>query len=162
MPLDRLARPGLPAPLSASAVAAAEDRLGFPLPPLLAAVYTRVADGGVGPEDGLFALLDEAVPAYLRERTAKAGTAWAWPAGVLPVLDWGCGMYAAVDCRSPHGTVLLFEPNPGDPDQAWWVDSETLEQWFEHHLNGTGWWTLAENGDDYDLRPWRADSENGA
>lgn len=35
-------------------------------------------------------------------------------------------MYACVDCRSVDGTVLLFEPNPGDLDEAWYVDSSSL------------------------------------
>ncbi len=34
-----------------------------------------------------------------------------WPRGVLPILDWGCAMYAAVDCLQPHAPILLFEPN---------------------------------------------------
>jgi len=75
---------------------------------------------------------------------------------VLPILTWGCGMYACVDCRSDRGTVLLFEPNPGDSDAAWYVDSHSLEDWFEHYINDTGWWNEAEDGDDPDdMPPWR-------
>ena len=97
----------------------------------------------------------QVVDRYLRLRSTNAGTAWAWPEGVLPILTWGCGMYACVDCRSDNGTVLLFEPNPGDPDQAWYVDSDSLEEWFEHHVNDTGWWSKAENGEEPEnLQPW--------
>jgi mono/diheme cytochrome c family protein len=64
-------------------------------------------------------------------------------------------MYACVDCHSADGTVLLFEPNPGDPDEAWYVDSPTLAGWLEHYLADTGWWIAVENGDDVaDMAPW--------
>lgn len=69
-------------------------------------------------------------------------------------------MFACVDCRSADGTVLLFEPNPGDPELAWWVDSPTLAAWFEHYVEDTGWWVKAEAGEDYDELPqwtqWRS------
>jgi hypothetical protein len=147
--LDRLAQ-SIESPaerLTAARIAAEEARLGYPLHPLLTAVYGQVADGGFGPDYQLFPLA-EAVDTYTRERTTDAGTEWAWPEGVLPILTWGCGMYAAVDCRNPDGQVLLFEPNSGDPDQAWWVDSASLETWFEHYLAEDGWWNLVEAGDD--------------
>lgn len=35
----------------------------------------------------------------------------------------GCAMYACVDCHGEQGMVLPFEPNPGDPDVAWYIDS---------------------------------------
>jgi hypothetical protein len=49
-------------------------------------------------------------------------------------------MYAAVDCRSPEGTVLLLEPNRIDNDwhHAWYVDSESLTGWLESWVSGTG------------------------
>jgi hypothetical protein len=151
---------GLPAPLPPATVERAEQRLGFRLHPLLAAIYSELSNGGFGPDYQLLSLVDgptseQVVDRYLALRSANAGTAWAWPEGVLPILTWGCGMYACVDCRSDNGTVLLFEPNPGDPDQAWYLDSDSLEEWFEHYVNDTGWWNEAENGEEpEDLQPW--------
>ncbi|MCW3819325.1 SMI1/KNR4 family protein [Micromonospora sp. DR5-3] len=151
---------GLPAPLSRARIAEAEQRLGFPLHPLLAAIYRDVANGGFGPDYQLLSLIDgpteeQAVDCYTEARTAHAGTEWAWPEGVLPILTWGCGMYACVDCRSAEGTVLLFEPNPGDPDVAWWIDSPSLRQWLEHYIHDTGWWVKAEEGEGLDdMPPW--------
>ncbi|MBB5873272.1 hypothetical protein F4553_006706 [Allocatelliglobosispora scoriae] len=150
----------LPAPPTEAAIAEAEAAIGFALHPLLAAVYRRVGDGGFGPGELLLPLLgdgttESAVSAYLTSRTEFAGTEWAWPEGVLPILTWGCGMYAAVDCRAEAGTVLLFEPNPGDPDQAWWIDSPSLDAWWAHYVEDSGWWVAAEEGEDYDqLVPW--------
>lgn len=151
---------GLPDPAPSGKIDKAEAILGFRLHPLLAAIYRDVADGGFGPDYQLLSLIDgptseRAVSCYLENRAAKAGTAWAWPEGVLPILTWGCGMYACVDCRSDEGTVLLFEPNPGDPQAAWWIDSPTLSGWFEHYIGGTGWWVKAEDGEDFDeMSPW--------
>jgi hypothetical protein len=151
---------GLPATVSQGDIDLAEERLGFALHPLLAAVYKDVANGGFGPDYQLLSLVngptaEQVVERYLEARAEGAGTEWAWPEGLLPVLTWGCAMYACVDCRSEEGTVLLFDPNPGDPDAAWWIDSESLEGWFEHYLNDTGWWVKAEAGDDLDdMPPW--------
>ena len=151
---------GLPVPLPQAAIDTAEERLGFRLHPLLAATYRDFANGGFGPDYQLLSLTDgptseQAVDSYLEARTTQARTEWAWPEGVLPILNWGCGMYACVDCRSEQGRVLLFEPNPGDPDAAWWIDSPSLEDWFEHYVNDTGWWVKAEAGEDTDeMPPW--------
>ncbi|MFE2288119.1 SMI1/KNR4 family protein [Streptomyces sp. NPDC059443] len=130
----------LPAPLDAEAVRRAEAVLGFALPPLLGALYTRVADGGFGPE-----------------YTAMRASAWRWPEGVLPIADFGCAMQACVDCRSESAQVLLFEPNPGDPDLAWYLDSPGLADWLRGWLDGTAWFSEESGaGEEWDLEltPW--------
>ncbi|MFI1149182.1 SMI1/KNR4 family protein [Streptomyces sp. NPDC020817] len=105
-----------PAPVDQAAVRRAEDVLGFALPPLLAGLYTRIADG-----------------------TAMRSSDWGWPEGVLPTTDYGCAVLGSVDCRSETAQVLLFEPNPGDPDLAWYADSPTLADWPRGWLDGTAW-----------------------
>lgn len=63
---------------------------------------------------------------YLANRkSGRKDPDWPWPEGVLPISHWGCAMYACVDCHSPGATVLLFEPNGGDCDHSWFVDSVT-------------------------------------
>ncbi|MFE9772356.1 SMI1/KNR4 family protein [Streptomyces sp. NPDC005931] len=150
----------LPDPVDEATLARAEAALGFALPPLLADLYLRTADGGFGPEYGLLPLLDStpsgepaAVVQYLTNReSGREDPDWAWPEGVLPISHWGCGMYACVDCRSPQSPVLLFEPNPGDPDQAWFIDAPSLADWLRSWVEGTGWYE--EESDDMDLAPW--------
>jgi hypothetical protein len=159
---------GLPSRLLPEQIEHAEATLGFRLHPLLATIYRDVANGGFGPDYQLMSLIDgptaeQVVSCYLTNRTSTADTEWAWPDGVLPILTWGCGMYACVDCRSEDGTVLLFEPNPGDPDVAWWIDSPSLSDWFAHYINDTGWWVKAEQGEDIDeMSPWTHAAERAA
>ncbi|KAB2339186.1 SMI1/KNR4 family protein [Actinomadura rudentiformis] len=144
--------PELPPGLSAAEVAAAEEALGFTLPPLLARLYVEIADGGFGPDYQLYPLNAgelTAVGIYQEERAESSdGGNPHWPAGVLPILTWGCGMYAAVDCQNERASVLLFEPNgiDGDWTKAWFVDAASLEDWLESWLNDSGWFSV----DDYD------------
>ncbi|MEV7544428.1 SMI1/KNR4 family protein [Streptomyces sp. NPDC089915] len=129
----------LPVPLGAGEGDRAAHRLGFALPPLLAALYTRVGDGGFGPEYGLLPLRQA-----MAEYEAGRASDWGWPEGVLPIADLGCGMYACVDCRSESAGVLLFEPNPGDPGLAWYHLSPSLGHWLRDWLDGTGWFREEE------------------
>ncbi|WP_333738056.1 SMI1/KNR4 family protein [Streptomyces sp. IBSBF 2806] len=153
-------RPSLPEPVDRITVAQAEAALGFPLPALLADLYLRIGDGGFGPEYGLLSLLDStpsgepaAVSQYLANRASgRQDPDWPWPEGVLPISHWGCAMYACVDCRSPQASVLLFEPNPGDPDRAWFVDAPSLSEWLRAWLDGTGWYDVMD--EDLSLTPW--------
>ncbi|AVH57108.1 MULTISPECIES: SMI1/KNR4 family protein [Streptomyces] len=152
--------PSLPEPVDAAALTRAEAALGFALPRLLAALYVRIGDGGFGPEYGLLPLLDgppsgepAVVPQYLSNREGgRKDPDWPWPEGVLPISHWGCGMYACVDCRSPEGTVLLFEPNADDADHAWYVDAPDLATWLHAWLDGTGWYEESNEG--MDMAPW--------
>ncbi|MFJ8791020.1 SMI1/KNR4 family protein [Streptomyces sp. NPDC102462] len=152
--------PSLPKPVEPAAPARAEAALGFALPPLLASLYSRIADGGFGPEYGLLPLLDSppsgepaAVAQYLTNREeGRKDPDWPWPEGVLPISHWGCGMYACVDCRTPEATVLLYEPNADEADHAWYVDAPSLTDWLHAWLEGTGWYE--ESNDGMDLEPW--------
>ncbi|GII34314.1 SMI1/KNR4 family protein [Planotetraspora mira] len=151
----------LPRTAKVEELAQAESMLGFTLPPVLVRLYREVANGGFGPDYQLFPLLGEgrtAIDTYFEERSMLlSGDRTRWPAGVLPILDWGCGMYAAVDCLSPEGAVLLFEPNAigSDDDwpEAWFVDSGSLTEWLETWLSDAGWY-VGDADDDGDMRPW--------
>lgn len=158
---------GLPAPLPRNEIERAELRLGFEPYPLLAAVYRDFGNGGFGPDYQLLSLVNgptsgHAVDLYLDTRSRNAGTDWAWPEGVLPVLAWGCGMYTCVDCRSDQGTVLFFEPNPGDPDLAWYAEASSLDSWFEGYANRTGWWDTFAEGEEPEMPPWPYSKERAS
>ncbi|MFD9045542.1 SMI1/KNR4 family protein [Streptomyces zaomyceticus] len=152
----------LPPAATAEELASAEAVLGFALPPLLASLYRDVANGGWGPDYQLLPLVGSGrtvLSEYRSERSASAEeTTPYWPAGVLPILDWGCAMYAAVDCRTETAPVLLFEPNAIDDDgaAAWFVDGESLAEWLETWLAEKGWYR-EDAADDEDVKeptPW--------
>ncbi|WP_223767999.1 SMI1/KNR4 family protein [Streptomyces huiliensis] len=157
---------GLQPPVSAEALDEAERRLGFRLHPLLAALYLEVGNGGFGPMDSLLPLTcgpdldgeEGMVDGYLaRIPPADADTWWSWPKGVIPVLDWGCAMFACVDCRSEEGTVLLFEPNAisgQDLSGAWFVDAGSLAEWLETWLGGRGWYEEGVVDEGFDMALW--------
>ncbi|MFI6639033.1 SMI1/KNR4 family protein [Streptomyces sp. NPDC050504] len=154
---------GLPRPVDDARIQEAERRLGIALHPLLARLYREVADGGFGPDYRLLPLLGpgpSVVGEYLTRREASAGAEHPeWPAGVVPILTWGCAMYAGVDCLSADGQVLLFEPNPysgGSWERCWFLDSASLAAWLETWLAGTGWFEedAADRDDLVEPRPW--------
>ncbi|MFE5481794.1 SMI1/KNR4 family protein [Streptomyces sp. NPDC056527] len=154
----------LPAVATAEEVASAEAVLGFALPPLLARLYREVGNGGFGPDYQLLPLIGSgrtALSEYQCERSASAKEETPhWPAGVLPILDWGCAMYAAVDCHSETATVLLFEPNAMGDDRAtaWFVDAGSLTEWLETWLADTGWYRedAYEDEDVAEPTPWES------
>jgi len=84
--LQIVARAGtLPPPATPEAVAAAEEVIGFPLPPLLRRLYVEVANGGFGPNEGtIWSLVDFRDP---------AGAMWCnhegehWPQG-MNLTEW--------------------------------------------------------------------------
>ncbi|MBF9070730.1 SMI1/KNR4 family protein [Streptacidiphilus fuscans] len=132
----------LPARVTDQEIADVESQLGFGLPQLLSLLYRDVANGGFGPEYTLLPLTGEGRTVLSEYGGLRAASFECWPHGVLPILDWGCGMYAAVDCLDPAAGVLLFEPNAGPDDwaEAWFLDSLSLAVWLTAWLEGTGWW----------------------
>ncbi|MCU1641968.1 MAG: hypothetical protein JWN03_2243 [Nocardia sp.] len=129
---------------------------------MLARLYQEVADGGFGPGYQLLPLLGpepSVLSEYLQRREASIDNDDPqWPEGVVPILTWGCAMYAVVDCQNADGRVLLFEPNAYDGrwEQAWFLDAESLAGWLEIWLAGTGWFEedASDRDDVNEPQPW--------
>ncbi len=116
--------------VSEEQVRAAEESLGFALPPLLRAVYTRVGNGGLcllllGLEGGqtggddLFPGMSAVEIYHEMEAWRRNGEIPYLPPRLLPINDeLGCGMVDYVDCRTPRGKVwrtdgcALYERQP--------------------------------------------------
>ncbi|HEY7311698.1 MAG TPA: SMI1/KNR4 family protein [Gemmataceae bacterium] len=104
-------------PATEETVRAAEESLGFALPPLLRAVYTRIANGGLclgllGLEGGqtggddLFPGLSAVAIYHKLESWRRKGKVPYLPPRLLPINDaLGCGMVDYVDCRTPEGKI---------------------------------------------------------
>ncbi|MFC5180467.1 SMI1/KNR4 family protein [Actinomadura harenae] len=141
--LDRVAtRAGGDLPCATSTqIEEAEAALGFTLPPLLARLYQDVGNGGFGPDCDLMPLIGPRSPTAVTTYQAKHALG-DWPTGVLPILDWGCAMYAAIDCAAPDAPVLLYEPNAvtDDPSHAWFQDAPSLATWLTNWLTNEAWY----------------------
>ncbi len=136
------------APATQSSLEMAERDLGFPLPPLLAQVYTSVANGGFGPGYGLIGLDggakldtgDSVVSLYQSFLLQDPDDPlWHWPASLLAICHWGCGIYSCVDCGDQATPVLRFDPNGhkmGHPwDEHFRLEVSSFAGWIEMWLN---------------------------
>ncbi|MFD0559593.1 SMI1/KNR4 family protein SUKH-1 [Stackebrandtia endophytica] len=150
-------------PTTASTIEIAEAELGFKLPPLLVRLYSEVGDGQFGPEYTLMPMVDGAaqtiVGDYHGVMANRDDSGFAWPAGVIPILDWGCGMYAAVDCTVDSAPVRLYEPNGLSSGsgwhEAWFTDTATLDEWLEAWLSGAAWFSEDADPDQvHEPAPW--------
>jgi hypothetical protein len=142
--------PGFPPrfpPATDASLTDAERRLGFALPPFLAAVYLRVGNGGFGPGYGLIGLPgghtgDEGVSIvelYESRRVSDPHDLnWNWPEMVVPFCEWGCAIYSCVDCRS--GGIQTLDPNalpPAGPmSRAFAQTHSSVVAWFEDWVKG--------------------------
>lgn len=120
--LNRLGREfgGLYPPAPALVIRAAEDSLGFPLPPLLGAIYRKLANGGFGPGCGIVGiaggyrcedLLDLTLVDYhhgLKAATAEF-TGQVWPEQWLTICSMGCTLTYVIDCSQPDYSVLSVD-----------------------------------------------------
>jgi hypothetical protein len=122
-------------PASARAVQTAIRRLGFSLPPLLAAVYRELGNGGsalwlmgvgvrsgqtgfcASPDDDVGYRGKDIVQGYLAkvEGCPLLYDEEEWPVGLVPICDaLGCGMVDYCDCTSPEGRIWRWD-SPGEP-----------------------------------------------
>ncbi|WP_327254456.1 hypothetical protein [Streptomyces sp. NBC_01244] len=52
---------------------------------------------------------------------------------------------------------MLSEPNSGDPDLAWFLESPTLADWLRGWLDGSAWFSEESGAGeerDLELTPW--------
>ena len=97
----------------------AERAIGFQLPELLRAIYLQVGNGGFGPEYGIvgtkggFKLdncsLESCYQGLLQ--LEKENSVWRWPGRLLPLANYGCGMWSCVDCEYKKLPMILWDPN---------------------------------------------------
>jgi hypothetical protein len=125
-------------PCTEASVEAAENQLGFPLPPALRQIYLEVGDGGFGPGDGLYSLA--ALGAKYREMTKEpvGPQGQAWPAGLIPVngADWDLVAIDRDSGRLVYRDVetLADEEEEDEGDRHWAAsfrpEAESLAAWL--------------------------------
>lgn len=128
-------------PASEAEIVAAEAKLDFALPRDLRHYYLEVANGGVGPGDGVFSL--KQLIAKHRELTKEpvGPQGQDWPANLLPIQgeDWDL---VAIDRDT--GKLIFWEVEDltdaeDDPDNVVWnasfvAEADSLEAWLDKWL----------------------------
>ena len=137
-------------PVTAKKVSALERALGFPLPELLRAVYSEVGDGGFGPACGLVGVSGKSTLGTWYDEMLeleRTNAIWRWPRRLLPLADYGCGMWSCADCEYSTVPMILWDPNNLDDElggvdgrlnwgNAFWNQGLSLRRWLEGWLEG--------------------------
>jgi len=142
-----------PSPLDDESIARAETMLGRRLPDLLRDAYRHVGNGGFGPGYGLLRLLSDprspaeesVVGLYMSFCSSDPeDAAWSWPVHLVPFCDWGCAIRTCVDCSTPEGAIITFDPNArdlGEPmSNSLAATHSSIESWFADWLAGVKIW----------------------
>lgn len=144
----------IPPPINESNLRLIESELDFDLPPLMRLLYTQIGDGNYGPGYGLLPLLsantdEEAGFTFLQlyndwHSPESIDDDWCWDDWLVPLCDWGCGIYGCVDASEENGSVYRFNwasVKPGDaPEDYLDQTHESLTTWFEDWLSGGSCW----------------------
>jgi len=110
--------------ITAKQLQVAERAIGFKLPDLLRAIYIAVGNGGFGPEYGLVGTKGGAkLDGHTLEtcyqdmiKLKEENIVWRWPGRLLPLANYGCGMWSCVDCADQKLPMILWDPNNLDAD----------------------------------------------
>jgi len=141
----------LPAPANDAELAAAEARLGFPVPLVVRRIYTGIANGGFGPGYGLVGIGGG------RTGFRRPGRAWycedeyqamrsnpqiQWPLQLLPICDWGCGIYSCIDAADPDAPMfnMYGDALTGAPAHAITAEGCTFSEWLQAWVSGEDLW----------------------
>jgi len=123
-----------PPPATAEAVATTEDELGFELPEDLKHFYLEVADGGVGPGDGIYSLGE--LIAKWREMTEEpvGPRGQKWPQNLLPIHG---DRWDITSLDRQTGTLVYFDAE--EIDYGGWSktfkdEAESLGAWLQKWL----------------------------
>ena len=122
--------PTMAPPVTMVDVAAAEESLGFPIPPLLRRLYTEVGNGNWGPAYGLYGIPaatdgpdphgNDMVGMYLScvapEHALEDPTV-KWPRGLVTLLELGCVSSEVCDFLQPPYPVFLLNGDAWEPNQ---------------------------------------------
>jgi hypothetical protein len=137
----KVASTSLPPSASDSDIVEAKAQLGFRLDELYSRLLRDVANGGFGPEPGLYGVgphghADSLRGGLVDMRRLLAGPDNAdLPPRAFPILDFGCGAWAALDAES--GRVLTIA------EEGVYEIEFDLAQWLDAWIKGAAVGDLA-------------------
>lgn len=114
-------------PVGNAAIAWAEAELGFTLPTDLKAFYTEVANGGVGPGDGIFTISDLVRKRREMDEEPAGPQGQPWPSNLLPIL--GSDELFSIDLDS--GRIIYWDFDELDIDEETPEDDPSWERSFK-------------------------------
>ncbi len=130
-------------PSSPEILAQIERRLSFELPALLRSIYLRVGNGGFGPGYGLLGTpgghTDQEgrslLSCYEFMLSEYGNEQPSWPAGILPICEWGSQIWSCVDCMSSISPVITF------CDEGLFKVGYDVQAWFKAWAEGKSIWS---------------------
>ena len=136
-------------PATTSEIASFEGLVDLRLPRFYARLLTEVGNGGFGPGYGIIGIppngcvdddlrASNLAEAYLSGRRCDE-RGWRTPRGLLPLCNWGCGIFSYVDALSDDAAVVTDEvlqdgiefTETAPSLAAWlsdWLDGVNLEE----------------------------------
>ena len=123
-------------PASADAIEVAGREMGCHFHQLHARLFKEIGNGGFGPGDGLIGIpggsLDAQERSVIELRQGLFSDHEMLQMSVVPLCDWGCGIWSCVDCET--GAILsISEFGLRDLEQG-------LQSWFEDWTSGVNLW----------------------
>src|SRR5262245_1609670 len=89
---------------------ATQGVIGFELPQLLREIFLGIGNGGFGPGYGLIGV-EGGYADFKGVRLVDLGRQLgALDRKILPICNWGCGIYSCLDCGKPEAPVFTFNP----------------------------------------------------
>jgi len=102
--------PKIYSPATPEQIASTQAAIGFELPQLLKEILVKIGNGGFGPGYGLIGV-EGGYADFKGEHLAELGEELgALERKILPVCNWGCGIYSCVDCAKDEAAVFIFNP----------------------------------------------------
>ena len=136
---ERRATAPVLSPATEQAVSEAEAKLGFALPAALRQLYSEVADGGFGPGEGLYPLVQ--LVAQYRDFTEEpfGPQGQSWPANLLPICHDDLG---EICLDRDTGEIIFWDPEElaEGASNKYWLRSfkdeasdlvELLDKWVD-------------------------------
>jgi hypothetical protein len=152
--IEEISKKEIGTPASEAAIAEAEKEIGFAFPPLLRQIYSKVANGGIGPgyrilgvKGGHTSDEGDSISELYTALSVKdpEDPKWQWPKGIVPFCHWGCAIYSCFDAKKDGFPVQWFDPNMreiGEPmEQQFIPHRNSLESWFQGWINGDDMWS---------------------